>query len=253
MTRNRAENGGDAPRAQLMDEVVRDEVERLGRLIRLSRGERYSLDALAARSGVSAGLLSQIERGIGNPSFQTLLRIAHALDIPVAALLAGGSNDRPESSFVVRAGERRRITWPKEHVSWELLSLPGQSEFTALLGRIPPRFRDTAFSSPRHYQGMTWHHVLAGNVTVQIGDVEFVAGPGDSYTAASGQIRWLHNETGEVAIVLGVLVPGALLAGSTQRGRSPPCRTSTHSGHVIQGRSCCRPATSCRVMQESAS
>src|SRR6185437_8258476 len=82
-----AVNGVGAPDALLGDDVVRDEVERLGRLIRSARGERYSLEALAARSGVSAGLLSQIERGIGNPSFQTL-RVAHALDIPVAELLA---------------------------------------------------------------------------------------------------------------------------------------------------------------------
>src|SRR5690348_2456589 len=83
-----------APAALLGDDVVRDEVERLGRLIRSARGERFSLEALAARSGVSAGLLSQIERGIGNPSFQTLLRVAHALDIPVAELLAGGAQRR---------------------------------------------------------------------------------------------------------------------------------------------------------------
>ena len=53
MTGPRGENDGMAAAAQLADDVVRDEVQRLGRLIRLARGERYSLDALAARSGVS--------------------------------------------------------------------------------------------------------------------------------------------------------------------------------------------------------
>ena len=210
MTGPRGENDGMAAAAQLADDVVRDEVQRLGRLIRLARGERYSLDALAARSGVSAGLLSQIERGIGNPSFQTLLKVAHALDIPVAKLLAGGDGDKPESSFVVRAHERRHITWPKEEVSWELLSVPGERQFTAMLGRFPPQFRETAFSNPRHYQGMIWSHVLAGEVTVLIGDLRVVAGPGDSYSGTYDQIHWVHNETDEVAIVLGVLVPGAL-------------------------------------------
>jgi transcriptional regulator with XRE-family HTH domain len=115
--RTRAENNGAVPSAQLGDDVVRSEVQRLGRLIRLARGDRYSLEALATRSGVSTGLLSQIERRIGNPSFQTLLRLAHALDIPVAKLLAGGGEDKPESSFVVPAHERRHITWPKEDMS----------------------------------------------------------------------------------------------------------------------------------------
>jgi transcriptional regulator with XRE-family HTH domain len=195
--------------ALLGDDVVRDEVERLGRLIRAARGERYSLEALAARSGVSAGLLSQIERGIGNPSFQTLLRVAHALDIPVAQLLVGGAERKPESSFLVRTHERRHITWPKEGMSWDILSVPGQREFTAMLGRIPPQFRETTFFNPRHYRGMVWSHVLAGEVTALIGDIEFTAGPGDSYSGTHEQTHWVHNHTDEEAIVLSILVPGA--------------------------------------------
>jgi transcriptional regulator with XRE-family HTH domain len=204
-----AVNGVGAPDVLLGDDVVRDEVERLGRLIRSARGERYSLEALAARSGVSAGLLSQIERGIGNPSFQTLLRVAHALDIPVAELLAGGAQRKPESQFVVRKHERRHITWPKEGMSWDILSVPGQREFTALLGRMPPQFRETAFYNPRHYRGMVWSHVLKGEVTVMIDDLQFTAGPGDSYSGMHEQIRWVHNYTDEEAVVLSLLIPGA--------------------------------------------
>jgi transcriptional regulator with XRE-family HTH domain len=208
VTRPAAERDGAEAATQLADDFLRDEVQRLGRLIRLARGERYSLDALAARSGVSAGLLSQIERGIGNPSFQTLLRVAHALDIPVASLLAGGDGNKPESSFVVRAAERRHITWPREGLSWELLSVPGQREFTAMLGRIPPQFRDRTFSDPRYFQGMIWSHVLSGEVTALIGDLKIVARSGDSYSGEYQQIHWVHNETDEVAVVLSVLVPG---------------------------------------------
>ena len=204
-----AANGADPADALLGDDVVRDEVERLGRLIRSARGERFSLEALAARSGVSAGLLSQIERGIGNPSFQTLLRVAHALDIPVAQLLADGSENRPEASFLVRTHQRRHITWPKEGMSWEILSVPGQREFTALLGRVPPQFRETTFYNPRHYRGTVWSHVLAGEVTVLLGDVQFTAGVGDSYSGTHEQIHWVHNYTDEEAVVLSLLVPGA--------------------------------------------
>ena len=57
---------------------------------------------------------------------------------------------------------------------------------------------------------MIWSHVMAGEVTVLIGDMTIVACPGDSYSGDYEQIHWVHNETDEVAIVLGVLVPGAL-------------------------------------------
>jgi transcriptional regulator with XRE-family HTH domain len=204
-----AADGAARSDSLLGDDVVRDEVERLGRLIRSARGERYSLEALAARSGVSAGLLSQIERGIGNPSFQTLLRVAHALDIPVTELLADGAERRPESSFLVRVSERRHITWPKEGMSWEILSVPGQREFTAMLGRMPPQFRETSFYNPRHYRGLVWSHVLAGEVTVLLGDVQFTAGAGDSYSGTHEQIHWVHNHTNAEAVVLSLIVPGA--------------------------------------------
>ena len=204
-----AENGATSAEALLGDDVVRDEVERLGRLIRSARGERFSLEALAARSGVSAGLLSQIERGIGNPSFQTLLRVAHALDIPVTELLADGTERQPEASFLVRTNQRRHITWPKEGMSWEILSVPGQREFTAMLGRVPPQFRETTFYNPRHYRGMVWSHVLVGEVTVLIGSIQFTAGPGDSYSGTHEQIHWVHNYTDEEAVVLSLMVPGA--------------------------------------------
>lgn len=209
MTQNPTQGTRPASDDLLADQVVRGEVERLGRLIRSARGDKYSLETLAARSGVSAGLLSQIERGIGNPSFQTLLRVAHALDIPVVQLLAGGQESRLESSFVVRAHERRHITWPKEGLSWEILTVPGQPEFTAMLTRIPPHFHETVFFNPRHYRGMVWSYVLEGQVTVTIDDLEITVGPGDSYCAAHEQFHRLRNETDETATVLGIMVPGA--------------------------------------------
>jgi quercetin dioxygenase-like cupin family protein len=55
---------------------------------------------------------------------------------------------------------------------------------------------------------MIWSHVLAGEVTVLIDSLEFVARAGDSYSGAHEHIRWVHNETDEDAIVLSVLVPG---------------------------------------------
>jgi quercetin dioxygenase-like cupin family protein len=77
-----------------------------------------------------------------------------------------------------------------------------------MLGRIPPRFRETAFFNPRHYRGMIWSHVLAGEVTVRIDNLELVASAGDSYSGAHEQIHSVQNETDEDAIVLSVLVPG---------------------------------------------
>jgi transcriptional regulator with XRE-family HTH domain len=62
---------------------------RVGREIRAQREARgMSLTATAKRAGVSKTILATIESGAGNPSLETLGRIAQALDVPVAALLA---------------------------------------------------------------------------------------------------------------------------------------------------------------------
>lgn len=48
-----------------------------------------SLDKLAALSGVSKAMLSQIEQARSAPSINVLWKIARALDVPFAALIAG--------------------------------------------------------------------------------------------------------------------------------------------------------------------
>jgi transcriptional regulator with XRE-family HTH domain len=70
------------------------------------RGHRtrmaWTLDDLAARSGVSKGMLSQIEQARTNPSVATICRLATALGVSVASLV-----EAPEvpSARVVRAEE----------------------------------------------------------------------------------------------------------------------------------------------------
>ncbi len=63
----------------------------LGSVVHTARSGRYTLAALAVRAGISTGLLSLIERGGGNPSFTTLVRLATALDMEPAALVAAAT------------------------------------------------------------------------------------------------------------------------------------------------------------------
>jgi transcriptional regulator with XRE-family HTH domain len=70
------------------------------RSLRHARG--WSLGALAERAGLSKTNLAKIETGEGNPSLETMLRLADALEITLGALLA---LDRPQGTQVVRLGE----------------------------------------------------------------------------------------------------------------------------------------------------
>jgi len=60
----------------------------LGHSLRAARAARQqSLGELAGLAGLSKSILSRIERGDGNPSIETLWRIAQALDVPLGSLL----------------------------------------------------------------------------------------------------------------------------------------------------------------------
>jgi len=61
--------------------------ERFGKRVRLLRSQAgLSQEALAAKADISVDFLSLVERGINAPSFETLEKLAKALDMPVQEL-----------------------------------------------------------------------------------------------------------------------------------------------------------------------
>src|SRR5690242_8436156 len=82
-----------------------------------------SLRDLAVRSGVSAPMLSQVERGETSPTLQVAARIAAGLELRLSQLLR---LDEGGSVTIVRAGEARR--GGADGHRYEILSppLPGQ-------------------------------------------------------------------------------------------------------------------------------
>ncbi|MFB0972831.1 MAG: cupin domain-containing protein [Neofamilia sp.] len=80
----------------------------LGRTIKETRLEKgLSIKNLAEGVGVSSSLLSQIERGLANPSLNTLRSIANELNVPMFSLFIYSEADYAQ---VVRKDERSRIT-----------------------------------------------------------------------------------------------------------------------------------------------
>ncbi|MFD7030019.1 helix-turn-helix domain-containing protein [Streptomyces sp. NPDC059917] len=60
----------------------------LARNLKKCRGERgFTLDALAARAGVSRGMIIQIEQARTNPSVGTTVKLADALGVSITTLL----------------------------------------------------------------------------------------------------------------------------------------------------------------------
>jgi transcriptional regulator with XRE-family HTH domain len=95
------------------DDALRDQLEALGQFIRSQRQQaQLSLRELAARTNVSNPYLSQLERGLHEPSMRVLKSIAGALNVPVDALLAragllsDGDDRLADTERVILADER---------------------------------------------------------------------------------------------------------------------------------------------------
>ena len=67
-------------------EMVANAVAAQLRRERLRR--KLSMNAVAERGGLSQQMVSYVERGLRNPTLETLLRMAVALDIDLAKLIA---------------------------------------------------------------------------------------------------------------------------------------------------------------------
>src|ERR1700726_992456 len=77
----------------------------------LRESSGLSLRDLAARSGVSAPMLSQVERGETSPTLTVASRIAAGLELRLSQLLRldeGGSVTVPPAAQRQRGGNRRR-------------------------------------------------------------------------------------------------------------------------------------------------
>lgn len=176
-------------------------VARVGALIRRTRESRgQTLEALATRAGVSPGLLSQVERGMGNPSFRTLHKVAGALHLRVADLM---SEVDPERQIVVRADERRVLE--VAGLRYELLvpDLSGQLEVLATT--LPPGFSNE--QHPFDHEGEECVVVMSGGVTVTVGDQSHDLAAGDAVTYDPSRPHWWHNANDREARVLGVVTP----------------------------------------------
>ncbi len=81
-------------------------VARRVRARRTARG--WSLAVLAERAGLSKTIVARIESGGGNPSMETLLRLADALDVTIGALIAV---DTESGTSVVRVDGAAFAHW----------------------------------------------------------------------------------------------------------------------------------------------
>ena len=178
----------------------------IGERLRAARtGRGLSLRTLADRLGVSASLISQVERGVAKPSVNTLYALANQLEISLDELLfvdarrsAASRGSRAGSAALLpaepvqRAGERRTIRLASG-VVWERLT----TESIPNVDFLYVTYEVGGASSPEHefqrHGGQEWGYVISGRLGVTIRFDEHVLDAGDSIAFDSSLPHRLYN------------------------------------------------------------
>jgi transcriptional regulator with XRE-family HTH domain len=155
-----------------------------------------SLRDLAERSGVSAPMLSQVERGETSPTLVIAERIAAGLDLTLSQLLR---LDEGEHMVVIRSGERRTRD-RRGHRTEELTApLPGQRADVSLHALEQGAATGRSGDPPLHEPGA---------VALMIDDERHDLGQGDSVTFDADLPHHFSNEGDEPAEFLAVVAAG---------------------------------------------
>lgn len=136
------------------------------RIASLRKAHDMTFDGLAKRSGVSKGTLVQIEQEKANPSISTLCRLAAALGVSVADLVAPLGGDQ-SSVKLVPAAEARTL-WQGPHGGYAklLAGTAGPDMLEMWEWTLNPGER---FEASRHGRGTREIiHVIRGKLVLEV-------------------------------------------------------------------------------------
>jgi transcriptional regulator with XRE-family HTH domain len=142
--------------------------------VRLRATRHRTLDALAEESGISRAFISQIEQQRANPTLTTLDRIAAALSVRTADLLASDGGE-PDFEPVVRQA-RPVGDWPVGTGRTYQLSAAEGHRFAVHMTDGAAADHDRWVEHP----GEEFCLVLAGAYCLQLGDTELQLEAGES-------------------------------------------------------------------------
>jgi XRE family transcriptional regulator, regulator of sulfur utilization len=167
-----------------------------------------SLRDLAERSGVSAPMLSQVERGETSPTLQVAKRIATGLELRLSQLLR---LDEDGAVSVVRAGERRQGPGAVEGHGYEILTppLPGQRAELSRHTLAPGAVTGGPGDPPRHEPGSRETALVErGRVVLHCDSQRYELRGGDCVTFDADLNHHFENPGPEEAVLLAVLSAG---------------------------------------------
>lgn len=174
------------------------------RVRRIRRRLGMTVDEVAQAADLSAGFISQLERGQGNPALATLCRLADGIGVHVSDLL---KPDATAPSAIVRASERTPITLPMDPdgLSRELLTPSLESPLQVIRTVMPPHYSQE--ERPFRHLGTESVHLIAGRLVVGVGSERYELDTGDTLTYDCTLGHWWANPFEVPNEIIGITIP----------------------------------------------
>ncbi|MET8977233.1 XRE family transcriptional regulator [Streptomyces sp. NPDC004539] len=164
----------------------------------------FTLDVLAARAGVSRGMLIQIEQARTNPSIGTVVKIGDALGVSITTLL---DYEQGSKVRIVPAEDAVRL-WHTDAGSYSRLLAGTEAPGPVELWEWKLMPGESSTSEPHPAGTVELLHVTSGELTLTVDATEYRVPTGASATFDANNSHTYGNQ-GDVpaVLVLAVSVP----------------------------------------------
>lgn len=185
---------------------MQDSIGQQVKKLRLSK--KMTLKALSEQVGLSTSFLSQFERGNCTIAIDSLINIAHAMDVDVYSILSNAVPPDPTADrFVLRSYERKNTQIQNLHEIQTNLSADskGKELYAREITLLPGEQSEPVKAAP--HIGEEFIYVLEGVLTLLLEDRVAHLYPGDTAHFSSNILHTWYNETNKIAKMLIVNYP----------------------------------------------
>jgi transcriptional regulator with XRE-family HTH domain len=171
--------------------------QRLGETVRLLRQRAgLSIQDVANKTGLSTGMISQLERARAMPSIRTLRLLSIALDVPISYFFES-SDPADVPRYIVRKTNRRLLRLTASGVVKEALTPEGKGQLELYeLTLNPGASSGTDFLQ---HTGEKAGYILSGSLRLWLDNQAHLLEAGDSFRFPSIVPHMFDNPTQQVA------------------------------------------------------
>ena len=181
-------------------------IELGNRIRRIRKKKGLTLKDLSKLSHCSKNYLSQVERGLSSPTWETLMKVNTALDLDLMDLFV--ENNIDASPKIIRRLERKTFSVNISGCTYEILSdVDNKHIQDAFLISLEPGASTNKLPITHSRAGKEFLYILSGRLDLVINDRKIMLFPGDSTSINSGEPHHLENNIKMLTEVISVSAP----------------------------------------------